>query len=256
VNVNHLTLRLALAALALPLLAAPPATAIAKPPKPAPASAKLAREIAGLERTAAALSGEVAALTARTATLEAAPRARTVTPTTTPTPAPPAPAGGDLGGAFPDPHLLPKTVGADQLADESVDGAQVIDGSLVGDSALKMESLGGTPIGTLAEEDFASAAVIAHKTLKERYYLEGLRTVTELGAREGQLLTLSAHCPTRLASGGWKLVPGTNSMRIMESVPTFLTGSTSPEHDWIVAAYEPYSTDVRSIFTASGLCFP
>jgi hypothetical protein len=253
------TLSVAVTAALLALVAAAPASALTKKPKPKPApqagptAAKVAGEIAELERTAGALSSEVAALSARTATLEAVPPARTEASTTgTPTPAPPAPAGGDFSGSFPDPRLKPKTVGADQLAEESVDGGQVVDGSILY-SAIAPESITDDDLAPLSGVDY-SVAVNA-RTLENFTYLEGQRDVFELGRDNGQTLSLGTSCPDRIMAGGWREGGSSYGIEIMASVPAFFENGQSPERDWIVAAREqlPHQS-VRSTFAASGLC--
>jgi hypothetical protein len=240
------------AAALLALAAAPAAPAAAKKPKLAGAGAKVAREIAELERTANALSGEVAALAARTATLEGAPRPRTEVSTAgTPTPAPPAPAGGDFGGSFPDPTLLPETVGVDQLAEGSVDGSQVIDGTVIG--AIAPKSILGYSVGRLSAEDFSTA--VNARTLEDLTYLEGQRNVFELGRPDGQTLTLNTTCPNRIFTGGWKLGGSSYGIEVMASVPAFFANGQSPERDWTVVAREQLpEQEKRSTFGAQGLC--
>jgi hypothetical protein len=255
---KSLTAGLAVALLAL--VAAASASALAKKPKPkptpapGPTAAKVAGEIAELERTASALGAEVAALSARTATLEGEPPARTeVTTTASPTPAPPAPAGGDFSGSFPDPKLRPKTVGLAQLADGSVDGGQVVDGSILGATAIAPHSILGDDIGPLSAADFSTA--VSARTLEDLTYIEGQRDVFELGRDDGQTLSLSTSCPDRIISGGWRAGGSSYGIEIMASVPAFFEGGKSPERDWIVAAREqlPHQS-VRSTFAAHGLC--
>jgi hypothetical protein len=245
------------AAALLALAAMPPAASLAKPKKPKPAATKpnqaVAREIAALERTANALSGEVAALTARTATLEGAPRPRTEVSTTgTPTPAPPVPASGDFSGSFPDPKLKPHAVGVDQIAEGAIDGGQVIDNSILGFSIASKTLLGGD-IGALNGSDFSSA--VSPRTLEDVTYLEGQKDVFELGRPEGQTLSLSTTCPNRIVSGGWRAGGSSVGIEIMASVPAFFENGRSPERDWIVAAREQLpEQSKRSTFAAHGLC--
>jgi hypothetical protein len=244
----------ALAVAMLALGAAPPSASAARKPKPTKAATKIAREIVELERTTNILSGEIAGLTARTATLEGAPPAQTVVPNPgTPTPAPPAPAGGDFGGSFPDPELLPKTVGADQLVESSIDGSQVIPGSMLGRSAIQGASLVNGVVGVLEEADFGSAA--NDRTLVSRNYREGGHFPFELGSPEEQTLSLGADCPARIVTGGWKLSPGFERDEVMASVPAFFGGGSSPERNWTVTVHEENTeVSVRNIFTAEGLC--
>jgi hypothetical protein len=236
------------ATVALLALVAAPANA-----ESGPSAAKVAGEIAELERTAGALSSEVAALSARTATLEGGPPPRTEVPTTgTPIPAPPSPAGGDFSGTFPDPQLRPRTVGVDQLADGSVDGSQVVDGSILG-GAIALKSIQTSDIGSLDASDY-SVAVNA-RTLEDLTYLEGQRYVFELGRDDGQTLSLSTTCPDRIFSGGWKVGGSSYGIEIMASVPAFFENGQSPERDWIVDAREqlPHQS-LRTTFATQGLC--
>jgi hypothetical protein len=245
-------LRLILLAALLLLVGAAPAMA-AKATKDAKASAKIARQIASLERTANALSGEIAALTARAATLDATLHPEiVVAPASPPTPAPGAPAGGDLTGSFPDPQLRPATVGSLQLGEGSVDSAKVADGAIQ-PTAIARGAIGGGVLGTLDESDFASA--IGGLTLARRNYQPGQSELFELGVPHEQTLTLSAHCPGRVLSGGWKLVPGELGAEIMASVPAFLGGGQSTENDWVVTVHEQFSnTTIRNRLDTSGLC--
>jgi hypothetical protein len=243
------------AAAALLALGAPlPAASAAKKPKPNKAAAKIAREIVELERSTNVISGEVAALSARTATLEGAPVAQTVIPTAaTPIPAPPAPAGGDLSGTFPDPKLLPKTVGTAQLAESSVDSSQVIDGSILGTSALVPESIGGNTLGALSGADYSSAA--SSRTLGGTKYVDGEFSFYELGRDDGETLSLNINCPSRILEGGWNLHPGTSTQEVMASVPAFFAGGKGPERDWIVSAREQTrNATARQILYSEGLC--
>jgi hypothetical protein len=254
---NHLPkARLTLvAAAALLVLGAPlPAASAAKKSKPNKAAAKIAREIVELERSTNVISGEVAALSARTSTLEGAPAGQTVIPTTaTPIPAPPSPAGGAFSGAFPNPKLLPKTVGTAQLTENSVDSSQVLDGSILGTSALAPESISDNRLGVLSAADFTSA--VSSRTLSGTKYVDGERYVFELGRPDGLTLSLNISCPDRILEGGWNLHPGTSAQEIMASVPAFFGGGKSPERDWIVTAREQTrNATARQIFYSEGLC--
>lgn len=245
-------LRLILLAALFLLVGAAPATG-AKATKEAKASASIARQIASLERTTNVLSGEIAALTAQAATLDATVHPEiVVAPAGPPTPAPGAPAGGDFTGSFPDPQLLPATVGALQLGEGSVDSAKVADGA-IRPIAIAPGAISGSLLGTLGESDFAAA--IGGFTLARRTFQPGQSQLFELGVPHEQTLTLSANCRGRLLSGGWKLVPGELGAEIMASVPAFLGSGQSTEHDWVVTVHEQFSnTTIRNRLDTSGLC--
>jgi hypothetical protein len=72
------------------------------------------------------------------------------------------PAGGDLSGTFPNPVIAADTVGADQVANQSLTGVDVLDGSLTSDD-VEESTLGfaaGTDIaGTLGSAAIAPEAV-------------------------------------------------------------------------------------------------
>jgi hypothetical protein len=244
-----------LAALALLLVApaagaASNAAATKKPPK---SNAVFAGQIAALERTTNTLSGEIAALTAQAATLEGsvhAPAAPTIAGA--PTPAPETPAGGDFSGSFPDPKLLPGTVGALELGEGSVTSDKVVDGS-VRSSAIADGAITGNLLGVLQVEDFGVA--LTGDTLVPRSYGVGESQLFELGVPHEQTLALSTHCPGRTISGGWKLVPGEFGAEVMASVPAFIAGGKSTEHDWNVTVHEQFTnTTIRNRMDASGLC--
>lgn len=244
-----------LAALALLVIAAPAgaaskAPATKKTPKP---NAAVARQIAALERATNTLSGEVAALTAQAATLEGtvqAPPAPVLAGA--PTPAPPTPAGGDFSGSFPDPALKPGTVAELELGEGSVTSDKVVDGS-VRSSAIADGAITGNLLGPLSEEDFGVA--LTGDTLIPRRYGVGESQLFELGVPHEQTLTLSTHCPGRTISGGWKLVPGEFGAEVMASVPAFVSGGKSTEHDWTVTVHEQFTnTTIRNRMDASGLC--
>lgn len=234
------------------LLAAIPATAAAKP-KAAKPNAALAKQIAALERTTNTLSGEIAVLTAQASTLEgrvhAPPPPAIAGP---PTPAPEAPAGGDFSGSFPAPKLNPGTVGAPELGEGSVTSDKVIDGS-VRPSAIVDHAIGSNLIGLLRVEDFGAA--VSGTTLARRQYMVGESQLFELGVPHEQTLTLSSHCVGRVVSGGWKLVPGEFGAEVMASVPAFVSGGKSTEHDWTVTVHEQFTnTTIRNRMDTSGLC--
>lgn len=241
---------LALLVIAGPAGAAAKAPATKKTPKP---NAAIARQIAALERSTNTLSGEVAALTAQAATLEGtikAPPAPALAGT--PTPAPPTPAGGDFSGSFPDPALKPGTVGALELGEGAVTSDKVVDGS-VRSSAIANGAITGNLFGALSEEDFGVA--LTGDTLIHRGYALGESELFELGVPHEQTLTLSTHCPGRTISGGWKLVPGEFGAEVMASVPAFISGGKSTEHDWTVTVHEQFTdTKIRNRMDASGLC--
>jgi hypothetical protein len=241
---------LALLAAAAPAAAASKAPATKKPPKP---NAAIAQQIAALERATNTLSGEVALLTAQAATLEGtvtAPPAPALTGV--PTPAPPLPAGGDFSGSFPDPALKPGTVGALEFGEGSVTSDKVVDGS-VRSSAIMDGAITGNLLGVLREEDFGVA--LTGDTLIRRQYGSGESQLFELGVPHEQTLTLSTHCPGRTISGGWKLVPGEFGAEVMASVPAFVSGGKSTEHDWNVTVHEQFTnTTIRNRMDASGLC--
>jgi hypothetical protein len=240
-----------LAALLL-LVAATPATATTKNKAPK-ANAAVAKQIAALERSTNTLSGAIAALTAEAATLEGrvhAPLAPALAGA--PIPATESPAGGDFSGSFPNPRLLPETVGSAQLGEGSVTADKVIGGGIqggdIGDGAIT-----GGLFGTLGEDDFAAA--LAGNTLGRRLYGVGESALFELGVPHEQTLTLSARCAGRVLSGGWKLVPGEFGAEVMASVPAFVAGGKTTEHDWTVTVHEQSSnTTIRNRMDTSGLC--
>jgi hypothetical protein len=248
---------LVLAAL-LPACAVPATAAKAMPSgtsKSTTAAKAIAREIAALERTTNTLSGKIAALTAETVTLDATFHPEVVAaPASPPTPAPEVPAGGDFTGSFPDPRLLPGTVGAPQLGEGSVGSDQIAENA-VRPTAVAPGAIGSDVLGTLSEEDFASA--VGGFTLARQSYRAGQSELFELGVPHEQTLTLSANCPGRLIGGGWKLVPGELGAEIMASVPAFIAGGKSPEHDWVVTVHEQFTgTTIRNRLDTSGLCIP
>jgi hypothetical protein len=246
---TRLTILLALVTAFVALAAAP---AMAKK-KPAKGSAAIARQIAALERTTNTLSGEIAALTAEAGNLEASVHAPPAAPLSgIPIPAPPAPAGGDFGGSFPAPKLLPGTVGAQQLGEGSVTTDQVPDGS-VGPSKFAPGTITGDLLAPLASIDFGAA--VAGKTLGRRRYVAGESKLFEEELGREQTLTLSTHCLGRSVGGGWSLVPGELNFEIMASVPAFISGGQTTEHDWTVIVHDR-DTDlkIRNRLDVSGLC--
>jgi hypothetical protein len=242
----------ALAAAAACLPMAVPASAAAKPKEPKP-NAAIARQIVALERTTNTLSGEIAALTAQAANLEDSVRAPSAPVIAgPPSPAPETAAGGDFSGSFPDPKLLPGTVGAAELGEGSVTSDKVADGS-VRSSAIADGAITGSLIGVLREEDFGVA--VAGNTLARRAYQVGESQLFEQGVPHEQTLTLSSHCAGRVISGGWKLVPGELGAEVMASVPAFVSGGKDTEHDWTVTVHEQFTnTTIRNRMDASGLC--
>jgi hypothetical protein len=235
-----------------------PATAAAASkhkPKPTKPNAAIASQIVALERTANTLSGEIATLTARAATLETTVHPEIVrAPAGSPTPAPGSTAGGDFTGSFPDPKLSPGTVGPLQLGEGSVGSAQIVDSS-IRPAEIAPGAVGSGVIGTLSEEDLASA--IAGGTIVRQAYRAGESGLFELGDDDEQTLTRVVLCPGRLISGGWKLVPGELGAEIMASVPAFIAGGQSSEHDWVISVHEQFTnTSIRNRLDTSGICIP